>query len=218
MVGAFALAGVALVMLGGRPASDSRFGGLDALKAEGISGIVVRVPGRGATEDVELERSLKDGKPGPWSMKGGWPVRQEEAGNLAEAVASLRTRFVPASLEDPAVPAALRGDNPAALLVEARLASGEAVSLWLADAEATADNAFTRPTWARLKGESTAVRLAPGLIPRLNQPSDFYLQRRIFAGRKPGKSAGKANRSSAWPTNSVPTFATSATLTRSRKN
>ncbi|MBM4096446.1 MAG: DUF4340 domain-containing protein [Planctomycetes bacterium] len=190
VVGAFALAGVALVMLAGRPASESRFGGLDALKAGAMSGIVVRVPGRGATEDVELERSLKDGKPGPWSMRGGWPVRQEEAGNLAEAVASLRTRFVPAPLEDPAVPAALRGDNPAALLVEARLASGEAVSLWLADAEATADNAFTRPTWARLKGESSAVRLAPGLIPRLNQPSDFYLQRRIFAGRKPGKSAG----------------------------
>lgn len=190
VVSALAAAGGLLVIAVGKPRVEHRHEGLDSLKASDIVGIVVRAPGRGTTEDVDLERPIKDGKIGAWAMKGGWPVRQEEANSLAEAVGSLRTRFLPVPLTDQVVPPVLRGDKPDAITVEARLASGATVSLWLADAEATEDNAFTRPTWARLAGGGEALRLAPGLIPRLNQPSDFYLQRRIFAGRKPEKSAG----------------------------
>ena len=190
VVSALAAAGGLLVLAVGSSRVEQRHAGLDSLKAADIVGIAVRAPGRGATENVELERSLKDGKAGAWTMKGGWPVRQEEANSLAESVASLRTRFLPVPLADAVVPPVLRGDKPEAIAIEAKLASGSTVSVWLADAEATEDNAFTRPTWARLAGETEALRLAPGLIPRLNQPSDFYLQRRIFAGRKPDKSAG----------------------------
>ena len=190
VVSALAAAGGLLVLAVGSSRVEQRHAGLDSLKAADIVGIAVRAPGRGATENVELERSLKDGKAGAWTMKGGWPVRQEEANSLAESVASLRTRFLPVPLADAVVPPVLRGDKPEAIAIEAKLASGSTVSVWLADAEATEDNAFTRPTWARLAGETEALRLAPGLIPRLNQPSDFYLQRRIFAGRKPEKSAG----------------------------
>lgn len=190
VVSAMAVAGGLLVMSVGKPEAGPRRTGLDALVAGEVVGIRVGVPGRGATEDVDLERSIKDGKPGAWAMKGGWPVRQEEANSLAEAAGSLRTRFLPVPLDDPSVPAKLRGEKPEALSLEARLASGATVKVWLADAEAAVDNAFTRPTWARLGSESVALRLAPGLIPRVNQPSDYYLQRRIFPGRKPEKSAG----------------------------
>ena len=185
-----AAAGALIALVSGKPAIEARISGLESLKTADIVGIVVRAPGRASTEDVELERTVAAGKPGPWTMSGGWPVRQEEANSLAESVGALRTRFVPQSLQVEGVPSNLTGEKPEALFVEVRLASGANVSLWLAETAATSENAFTRPTWARMKSSDNALRLAPGLIPRLNAPSDFYLQRRLFAGRKPEKSAG----------------------------
>ncbi|MFN5330484.1 MAG: hypothetical protein ACK5DV_15030, partial [Planctomycetota bacterium] len=99
-----AAAGALIALVSGKPALEARISGLESLKTADIVGIVVRAPGRASTEDVELERTVAAGKPGPWTMSGGWPVRQEEANSLAESVGALRTRFVPQSLQVEGVP------------------------------------------------------------------------------------------------------------------
>ena len=88
-----AAAGALIALVSGKPAIEARISGLESLKTADSVGIVVRAPGRSTSDYVELERTVAAGKPGPWTMSGGWPVRQEEANSLAESVGGIAHQF-----------------------------------------------------------------------------------------------------------------------------
>jgi hypothetical protein len=72
--------------------------------------------------------------------------------------------------------------------------------LELGEERKAGDDRFARPTYLRLDRRNEVVRLAPGLVARLDRPADYYQQRRLFPGErvvKDDSSAEKVERLSA---------------------
>jgi hypothetical protein len=161
---------------------------LARLDASRLTRIVVRKGDR----VTRLER--KSGA--EWTMPGNWPVRAAEAEGLAGLLGGLRSRFEAEPVQGDAALAS-RGLRPPALVVEAatpdhtwHMALGEEVGL-------PGSAPFSHATYLRLGDREEVVRLAPGLVARLDRPPDYYQQRRLFGAErvvKDAESAEKAER------------------------
>ena len=136
---------------------------------------------------------LTRGPQGDWTIAGQWLTRPREVQELVHTLTSLRSRFKPIrigsaglepfGLEMPALTLIVTADNKSY-----RLKLGE---------EPTNPNRFTRDTFLLLgepdgKGgfidRPEVVRVAPGLLAKLDHTVDYYLQRRLFPSERVAKS------------------------------
>jgi len=153
-----------------QPRSES----VAVLESELTTANLTRIEVTHGDRHVLLER-----KPGQeWTLPGQWPVRKPEVEQLVGALANLRTRFVPVTLENPPdlKPYGLDRDP----LVVKVTAGAKDHLLTLAE-EPGESNRFSRPTYLRIDQNAEVLRLAPGLVAELDRPQEYYMQRRLFS-------------------------------------
>ena len=127
---------------------------------------------------------------GIWSLPGKWPVRTVEVNELVRTLTDLHSRFVPVSVGDkPKLKS--HGLDPAALVVKVTV-DGKEHALAFGE-EQSESNRFSRATFVRLDDQNEIVRLAPGLIPALDRPQEYYQLRRLFTPENVAKDDGTAD-------------------------
>lgn len=144
----------------------------DQLKADTIRRIQRTLPNG---ETLTLERVQ-----GEWSQPGQWPVRQAEANALAAALADLKSRFQPISLE---AGADLKpyGLDPSQKPVVVRVdAAAKTLTLTFGQPPDAKDSGFGRPSYLRLDDLQEILRLGPDAYAAVTQPTDAYRRRQIF--------------------------------------
>ena len=146
---------------------------------------------------IEIHRGKEvttlDRASGGWVMPGNWPTRPSQVRQLVELLTGLRSRFDPLPLSDDADRAKYGMDRPS-VTVTLHTTDGKHV-LAFAEKDVDGDSTrFDRPTFVRIDERDEVLRLGPGLLSRLDRPSDFYLQRRLFPFVRVAREEGSTGR------------------------
>jgi ribosomal protein L14 len=149
------------------PASET----LTLLEHEITPQTIHRIEIERGKDSLVLEKSGND-----WSLPGKWQVRKAEVEELVRVLGTLRSRFIPERLDDPPDLKKYGLDHP--LIVKVRAGNKE-FKLALAE-DPSASDRFTRSTNLRMNELPEVVRLAPGLIPLIDRPTEYFRQRRLF--------------------------------------
>jgi hypothetical protein len=146
----------------------------EQLTAEAIRRIELTLPG----QDPLVLTKAADGS---WAQPGNWPVRQEEAADLARTLTSLRTLFRPIRLEAGA-DLTPYGLDPSQKPVVAKVeTAGRTLTLTFGQPPARPDEPPTaRPTYVRVDDLPEVLRLAPDVMANLTRPPDAYRGKRLF--------------------------------------
>lgn len=164
--------------------SDARKVLAEQLTPDKIKRIELTVPGN---DPLVLTKE----KDGTWAQPGNWPVRQQEAAELAHTLTSLRTLFRPIRQTDDA---SLKGFGlaPAASPVVAKVEAGNrTVTLTFGQPPVKPDEPPTaRPTYVRVDDLPEVLRLPPDVMAELTRKPDAYRGKRLFPDAERVKVTG----------------------------
>lgn len=153
------------------------------LTADAVRRIELAVPGH---DPLVLTKAAD----GTWTQPGNWPVRQEEAADLARTLTSLKTLFRPIRLEGDADKA--YGLDPSQKPVVAKVdVPGQTVTLTFGQPPAKPDDPPTaRPTYLRVNALPEVLRLPPDVAAAVSKDPDAYRGRRLFPDAERVKVTG----------------------------
>jgi hypothetical protein len=128
-----------------------------------------------------------------WRLPGGWPVREQEVGELVGVLGNLRTRFQPIPLADADLSryGLTPSQNPITVKVTA---DGKLFTLTFGEPAPSPDEpAFTRPAFVRVNDYPEVLRLGPDVMPVLRRPPDSYRRRQLVPDAERVKVAVSAS-------------------------
>src|SRR5262249_52607037 len=130
---------------------------------------------------------------GVWSMPGNWPTRNAEVEELAGLLGRLHSRFEPVPIR---ADADLQpyGLDPPSITVKLETENQKHLLSFGEQADAADRTPFTRETYLRLDKRAEVVRLAPGLLPLLNRPAEYYQQSRLFPDERVVKKGSETKK------------------------
>jgi hypothetical protein len=150
-----------------------------------------------------------------WSLPGKWPVRRPEVLELVDTLTSLRSRFVPITLDNP--PNLKDFGLDAQALVVTVHAGGQDYKLTFGE-KPDRTNRFSWPTYVRLGDSPEVVRLAPGLVAALDRPQEHYMQRRLFPTERVAKEGDAPEKVEQLAARALTVKLENATYTLARSN
>lgn len=163
----------------GQPSSDEALRRASARKTETLKGInpddVTKLAIQRDNHTITLERVGSE-----WRLAGGWAARPAEVRRLLDALADLRSRFIPEAV----------GNYTHRVTVVVTTSGGTQT---LHFGEKNEGSSFDRPTLLRVGDADTITRLAPGIVTLFDRPADYFQQRRLFPSKRfPVSDSGTA--------------------------
>lgn len=169
----------AQLKLGAKPRTGADSPSLAAVESAFTPGAITRIELPGAAgEAFVLEKA---DTPAGWKLPGNWPLRPQEAGELAALFTNLRTRFQPIPVTADA-DLTRYGLAPGQKPLVVKVTAGNTThTLRFGESPVNPDEpAFTRPAFVRIDDNPEVLRLGPDVLPVLRRSADSYRKRQLF--------------------------------------